>query len=101
MKLFQSIQVHLACLGVKPSQQFRKHPFNAMNLVILTMLVQFSVGTTAFICYDAENFQQIADAFYPAITGITATSNFIYVLFNSSKIFKLVESYENTIKSSK
>lgn len=98
MKLFESIQVCFAFLGIKPSQ---KYPFNATNLVILTILAQFAVGTTAFIFYDAENFKQIADAFYPASTAISATSNFFYIICNSSKIYKLIESYEKTIQNSK
>lgn len=101
MKLFQSIQVYFAFLGIKPSQNFQKYPFNATNLVILTIFVQFSVGTTAFIVYDAKSFKQLADAFYPTSLAITATLNFIFIICNSSKVYKFIENYENTIKISK
>lgn len=101
MKLFQAIQVYFAILGIKISQPPQKYPVNQVNFAILVVLVQCFVATTLFIFFDAESFKEIVDSYYPASSAITATLNFIVMICNSSKIFKLIENYENTMQSSK
>ena len=101
MKLFQAIQKYLIVFGFKSSQQSQKSSINATNLVVLTIFAHFSIATTVFLLFDAESFKQIVDSFYPASSAILATLNFIVIICNSSKLFKLIESFENTIQMSK
>lgn len=102
MKLFQSIQVYFASLGIKPpSEQLQKYPFNTANVLTLIVMLQFAVSTTAFFVFDARNFKQIADSFYPSSNAISGTVNFIVVICNLAKIFKLIENYETALRASK
>lgn len=101
MKLFRTIQVYFALMGIKSSHQGQKYSYNLVNFVILATLIHFSCATTAFILCDAESFKQIANSFYAASASLSATLNLIVSMCNSSKFFELIESYETTIQSSK
>lgn len=96
MKLFLAIQEYFAIIGVKPSQRCGLQSF-----VVLTILVHFSAAAAAFILYDAESFKDVADSFYASSASHSALLNVIVTICNSSKFFALIESYEDTIQSSK
>lgn len=101
MKLFQTIRGYFAIMGFEPAQQSKNHSLNLADLVILTILVQFSVAITAFIFCDAKSFKEVADSFYPAASAISATLNLITIICNAPNLFKLIDGYENAIQSSK
>lgn len=101
IKFFQSIQSNFAILGIKPSQQCQKSLFNTANSSALAILVHFSVATTAFLLYYANNFKELADSFCTASTATAATLNFIILICNSTKVYKLIENCESAVQKSK
>lgn len=98
MKIFQSLQINYALVGIIPPHQNRKHRiFNRKNTIALLMYFQIFAQCCAFLLVEAKTFNEYAESFCLTTAMLTAGSNFAIIVWKSKKAFQLIKNYENLI----
>lgn len=101
MYLFGVVLKYAAMVGIRPLRPGHKNPFNRRNISVLLIYSLFFISATAFLVFDANSFDEYAEAFYPWMT-----LSFIYVGFSmnvslADDFFRLKEQCEQFIESGK
>lgn len=93
MKFFDANKKILHNLGIQdqPSQQ---SVFNLRNSVFLSFLAQLCIFTSVFLLSETMTMKEYANSFYVTIT--TLTFSFMYTLYvwNTTKMFELINGFE-------
>lgn len=100
MESFELLRKYFARCGIANSQKSTKnHSFNIKNLTVL-MLLCIDVSLIAIMLNEANTFDEITDIFFRCISGGTCGIIYVIIICNTSKLFKFIDSLEDTIHAS-
>lgn len=97
MKIFQFYRMPLKRLGLYPPESRHHNSTHWKLTMVLLVLIQMSLATIAFLLFEAGTFREYADSFYIFATASLKVCTFSVTLWKQSKLFKLINDYENTI----
>lgn len=100
MKVFCTLQKFMSILGIQPhpAQQLL---FNSKSILAFIFIVRYGIFTIAGLLFDAKTFGEYAESFYAIMTGFIVVSNFSTMTLKMSKIFRLIEQFDDTIQKRK
>lgn len=96
MKIFQRVYKNVAIFGFEPHQKL-------MNMRHLLPMCLFGMGTVSCCVHlfrEVKTFQEYAESIFITISYITATTNFMYIVFVIRKLFDCFYDTQNIINGS-
>lgn len=101
MKIFQSIQIYFAMLGIRLPQQNQKYSFNVKSLLVLFQLFVPIIFYHGYQIHKSQNFEEYTKVFYETATVAIATFDFIILVWWADKLYKFIAHFEIIIQKSK
>lgn len=105
MKIFQSIQNYFNESGIYHLQAFSSNPskfkVSLKSAVILFTLASYTILSAMFLLVDKSSFGEYCESIYMTDTTLVSLIVFMEFVRNSTKIFELINNFENTIQKRK
>lgn len=98
IKIFLSLQLRNAELGLIAPQPLQKHPFNLRNIVVLLIFTSFFISIGAYHRFEAEAFSEYAECIYMEISFLCGICMFASLLSKSANFFELIQKIESSIQ---
>lgn len=101
MKLFQNFQKVLSFLVVRANTKKQSKAIEIQPLKMENLLphISFAAGlilTSVFLLFRAEKFVEYSETFYPFVTLLANLACVSILLWNATKLFKLIDDLEET-----
>lgn len=99
MQLFIELKKHFKTLGIEPN---RRHLFVKDNVIALILFTYCSGAMAIFLLYEPnKTFFDLGNAFYGMVCFALNVVTLLSSVINQSKIFSLIEKFEEVIEKSK
>lgn len=100
MKIFLSTQKTFKFSGIFRPQAFEKFSINIRNVMILCSHSLSFILPLIYILGYAQHFRETSDGFYCSACGLINFGNLIVFILNATKIFQLIDDFEEAIAES-
>lgn len=102
MLMFQSAQKYLAVLGIEKYQKSRKYPFNERIIIIMNTFILACISGILYLNYSRESIdiQEYMIVAYTTFTTIINGIEYVILVWQSSKLFALIEDLESIVHDS-
>lgn len=97
MKIFQTVQKHLAAIGYRPNQR----PFNGDILRQCVKCVLFTTAQFVYLFYFAKTPAEFINSIFVAAIGVLVFLSFLSTNWKMDIIFIFIEETEEVINGSK
>lgn len=97
MKVLQCVQNSYRMLGIHRPQPNRPSSMSSKNLLILLIMVQAFISTTAFCLFDGKTVSDYGYSFYTSVTVLFNTGYFLVNIWKIETILVLIERIEGFI----
>lgn len=101
MKIFQSVEENFSLMGISAYQSTQKHPFNAKNLLFLSIMCTTLFSDVMYLIRDTNDFNEYTISIFSACTMIVSISIFAILLAKMRQIFYYRNYIEEIIEKSK
>lgn len=100
MYIFRSIQKYFAIAGINSLQSLEVYPFNVRIFIIITICGLFSICSTIYLVYVANNLTEYADVIYRLSTLFAIASVYTIFVRKMRKLFEIIDTFERIIEKS-
>lgn len=100
MMIFQSIQKNFAAVGISSNLVDQSYPFNWKILLGFIALVSYFISNLMYTFCEAKTFAEYNQSMYMSALTITIIFALIIVLVNVTKLFNLMNGFENLANTS-
>lgn len=100
MKIFQSVKMYLARMGIKLQQQNQSHPFNAQNVFAFFVFGSCISLNSAYFFLVANSFVESTESLYIICIAIVCTIIFTILIWKMSNLFDLINNFERIVEES-
>lgn len=97
MKLFQTMQRYSKAIGFDRNRR----PFNGIVLIFLGILAIQLIFFTAYLCIEANSFQEYIDGVYFISSTMLIANCFSTLSVKKKNAFKIIDQFEEIIGKSK
>lgn len=98
MKLFQSIQLNLAVLGIFPNHSMQtQYGFNVKIFKVAFFQGLYGILSCLFFVYEAHTFREYTDTIYMTSATIMVMLYFLILLVKRTKFFEFVNRFEKFV----
>lgn len=102
IKIFQFNQNYCQTVGIALPESKRSHyTRNAVNLVLILSLVQFTIALAEYLLYDAKSMSEYGVTFFIIICIIDAIIDYLIILWKFEDILNYIKTCEAFIEKSK
>lgn len=96
MRIFEAARTNLKAIGIEPNRvAFGPHEAKHILAYITSIMLQF-----VYLVYVAKTPREYMKSIYMIAAGIFIMITYLSFKFNSRKIFKLVDDFQQTIEKS-
>lgn len=99
MKIFPLIQAYSAVIGIYELKPGAKKLFNRRNIGFLLLFGFYLTLISAYVLYDANTFQEYAQAIFEWITLSSIMFGLFVTVFRTIGLFQLAEHFEKVLDS--
>lgn len=101
MEFFTVIRTHFGMCGIRSSKKSPKSlSFNLKNSTVFILACLSAALTAASLC-EANGFDESTNIVFRSLSMFACNIVYGILVWNSSKIFKFIESVDNTVEASK
>lgn len=100
MEIFKSCRQYLMNVGINTHQSTRKHPFNARNVLALTVSALCVTSNIIFLLYDTETFEEYISTLYSLSTAMICKITFMIAMWKMKKLFEIFDGFQCVIGKS-
>lgn len=100
MKIFETVEKNFSLMGISAYQSRQNHPFNAKNLLVLSILCTTLFSDVMYLIRETNDFKEYTISIFSACTMIVAISIFAIILTKMRQIFYYQHHIEEVINKS-
>lgn len=99
MVIFQIIQKNLAIGGIDRHRSTVRHGFNEYNVLIAGVIGAACIASSLYLL-EKPSFKELIISVYATADTIGTGTDFVILIWKSSKVFQFIQSLEDAIEMS-